>query len=402
MKNYWLYFVASLASLIGSNYFIFTHGWYLLQLTGEKASVGVTWSLFFLPSLLLLPIIGRLLDSRRLKQVLLGFELGKMLVFAVFVPLLLAHPSKALVFALAAIYGVMFAPYYSSVYVMLKRLVPPNEQTRYSHYFETSLQISNIVALFSSGFLFQSLGFLKLLTLSIGFILLGFLGMTRLKFEEPETISSPRSLLSAYNDFWAVFKKMGTEKSLSLQQMIFGIIHQMPQSVILVSNVALILYVHEVMKKGPREFGIIDAVFGFSALLISLLWARWHRLSERKAVYLGVSILAGIFLIAMCWIPNTGLWLYAAIAVYALFLVSSKIIARAAVVRMISREQMGLFSGAFQASGYVILMLLFGLVSLLSRSSSPTVLFMVLGGAMVVYGVAVRFLYLPHARQPTV
>ena len=71
--DYWLYFIAMIISLIGIDLFVYTQGWYMLSLTGSKLAVGLSWSIFFTPSLFFMPVIGRLLDSHYVKKILVFF-----------------------------------------------------------------------------------------------------------------------------------------------------------------------------------------------------------------------------------------------------------------------------------------------------------------------------------------
>jgi MFS family permease len=393
MKNYWIYFSASLLSLIGSNYFIFTQGWYLLQLSQERTSVGVTWSLFFLPSLVCLPLIGRLLDSNRLKRLILVCEAAKLTLLLGFHVILQNDPSRAAVYVLACLYGIFFAPYYASVYVMVKRLVPPALQTKYSHYFEVSLQISNIVAIFSSGFIFEKFGFVNLLLLSSFFVLLGLCGMLMFSIEEKQ--SGPASLFSGYGEIIKLLKRPLSEHGMTKRQFLFGIIHTFPQSVILVGNVALTLYVFDIMKGGPATFGLIDSLGCVAALAVSLIWVRYHRFSEKSEAVILTAVLAGLAVAGTALVPGQGPMPYLWMFLYGALLTSSKILARASIVKIIPKERVGQFSTLFQTTGYAMMMLLFCLVSALSDSIGAAGLFALLGTLLFGYGCLASVLLTP-------
>jgi MFS family permease len=399
MKNYWIYFWSSLISLIGSNYFIFTHGWYILQLTGQKASVGLTFTLFFLPGLICMPLVGKLLDSVPLKKLLLSFEAYKLFLFITFTIALHFYPLPALVYALAVLYGIAFAPYFPSVYIAVKRLVPSDKQTRFSHISETSLQIANIVSVFSSGFIFQSYGFLVLMLFAAVCILLGSIGMLKLDLpQEGEKEFSTKYLFSGYKEVGSLIKG---RSELSREHFLFGVFHQLPQAVIMSGNIPLLLYVSETMHKGPKEFGVLDALIGVAAFGVSLLWTRWHKLSESPYTQIIVTLLAGITTVGIVFLPPTGASPYFWMLAYGGFLISSKILARATVVRRIPKEQMGLFSTFFQTCGCVMMLSLFFLIGWLNKTLSPTYLFAILGGILIVYAAGLCTIHYYFRKEKT-
>ena len=385
-RCFWIFFTATLLSLIGSNQFLFTQGWYLLEITGEKTTVGLTWSLFFLPSLLVLPLIGQILDSRDLKRFLVGVEGLKVAAFLAFAAALAVKPHALVVYAMAVAYGMLFATYFPSVYVVLKRLSSPEEQTRNSHLMEVSLQISNVVSVFATGFLYETLGFVPVMLLSALCIGVGALLMTTLDagFLAPAASVKRRSLVDGYRRlFDALFR--GAASDLSARERAFGFLHMFPHAIIMVSNVPLILYVSNVMGKGVKEFGVIDALIGFAAMAASLCWSRWHRLSERPIVYVASSVAGAIACIGMAFIPSGGVMPYLWVLLLGWFLVSSKVMARAAMVRMVSKEQMGAYGSLFQTVGNGVMLGLFAGVSAFSKGASAGALYVALGVAMAAY-----------------
>jgi hypothetical protein len=290
------------------------------------------------------------------------------------------------------LYGIFFAPYYASVYVVVKKIIPHDLQTKYSHFFEVSLQFANIVAVLSAGFLFERLGFQILMLLSAIFVLIGFIGMVSVSFSE-EKINSG-GLFSGYREMLSLIGKPLLEKGISKENFLFGLLHTFPQSVILVGNVALTLYVFDVMKKGAATFGVVDALISVAAFGVSLFWVKYHKLSERNEVIISMSILAAISVGGMAAISSTGIVPYIWMGFYGIALISSKILARAAVVRVIPKERIGEFSILFQTGGYAGMMCLFCLVSLLSNRVGAAGLFLILGALLLVYSGVVSILLL--------
>jgi MFS family permease len=395
MKNYWFFFVAALFSLTGVNFYAYTQGWYLLALTGEKLSVGISWSILFLPSLFFLPVMGKMLDTLPLKKVLICFEIAKLGVLASFVLVSQFVESKWIVYLFTSLFGLSFAPFYPSLYVVLKKLTPKSTETKYSHLFEISIQISSIVAVLSAGYLYQSLGFFNLVGLGCACIFISIFFLATIRFPAIGTKVPVSSIFKGYSETWSIAKSIFSNSTLSARQILFGILHQFPQNIVLVGNIPLILFVYEVMKKGPVEFGIMDAIYGVSAMGVSFVWARQHAGSQTKIAFMLSLLGAGLSLCLMSIISVELIWPYLATAILASMLTSSKILSRAAVVRMIPADKMGVMSTSFQTFSYISLITMFFAFSFLSSIYSARIIYGLLGVLLLLFSCGAYFLYVP-------
>ena len=85
---------------------------------------------------------------------------------------------------MSACFGAVFSTFYPSIYVVLKRIVPQKEISRYSHLFELSIQIASAISILLSGFLYELLGFFVLTTIgSVALIISGYM-ISKLTFEK--------------------------------------------------------------------------------------------------------------------------------------------------------------------------------------------------------------------------
>jgi MFS family permease len=367
------------------NLYTFTQGWYLLELSGQKLSVGLSWTLFFLPSLIIFPLIGRILDSENLKKTLIGLELVKCALLGVLCLLLTWHPSTHLIFGINILLGIAYAPFFPGIYVVLKSVLSQNQLTRYSHLFEVSLQVSNIVSVMASGLIYKAVGFEIILLIGSGLILISCFFLHQIQFKTQSITNKEGKFFSEYKNVIRSSYEAIRSAALTPQQLVVGLFHQFPQTVALISNVPILLYVYQVMKKGPVEYGILDSIFGIAAVAASLFWSHFHVLSEKRQTLFWVTLFSAISILIMGFTSPNLNFPYIVMFFYGAFLISSKILMRASVVRMTPQNKAGTFATLFQSANSLIMIFMFLITSYLSEIWNPPSVFLFLATLMFIY-----------------
>ncbi len=351
-KNFWRFFWSTVLSIVGMDFYLFTHGWYLIELGGGKLSIGLSWAIFFIPSLFMLPICARLLKEYPVRQVQLGFEIAKAAMLWVALVWLIFMPSLAAVYILSACFGLLFSPFYPATYTLLKGLFADDRVVRYSNLFEVSLQLAGATALFASGFVYEQFAFTGIIvasavavTASCGFLL-------RLEnFGTAERTSA--SWIQSYLQFF----KLPPARELKDFRFLAGLTHQIPQSAILLSNIPMVLYVSQKMHAGPIEYGYVDALYGVVGLGTSLFWTKWPGLSKRSGAILLASGLGTLGFIAFGAFPATSFYPYLYISILAAGLTSTKLMARATYIESCSTEFVTQYSPLFQLVSNAVLVI---------------------------------------------
>lgn len=86
--TYRRYFISVILSISGIGFFLYTQGWFILNLKGGSLSVGLAWSIFFTPSIFVLPIFGKLLNSVYSKKTIVYSEFLKAFLMIIFIPII--------------------------------------------------------------------------------------------------------------------------------------------------------------------------------------------------------------------------------------------------------------------------------------------------------------------------
>lgn len=380
------FFIASLSSSLGSNLFLFTQGWYLLEVTNQKMSVGLSWSLFFLPGLFLFPMYGRLLDNISLSKFLSNIELSKILLLVSFLILINFADVQVTVYLMSLLYGGLVSAYFPSLYVAIRKIVS-SEHSKYNHTVEVALQLSNISTLLVSGVLYEAIGFKGIIGLSVFLIMFSYSKLRKLKIDNEitQSMSAVELLKDSYRDLLGTFKSGIREKDIPLRKFFYGLIHTVPHGIIMASNVPIILYVYHSMKGGMVELSIMDGLFGLGGLIASLFWMKNHRKGDSGKVLYLTSALVTVALIVFVSLPVTGVFPYLGLLVYGMISVSSKVLARATVIQELPVDQPGRYSSLYQLTGNIIMMTLFFIITFLGESVRVESLFLFLALANVIY-----------------
>jgi len=380
-RSYRNYFFAVMLSLTGVGFFLYTQGWYILHLTGNKLSVGLSWSIFFTPGLLFLPIVGRLLDIASVKKLLAILEFSKAGILLVFIPILYFFPSVFLVYLLSGLFGIFFVVFIPSIFVVLKKIIKEQYLAKESHLLEIALQIGSSLAIFCSGYLYQQLNFLVLI--GIGGLLIALSGKLMLRVTIVSNIKTqPFSPFKEYKKFFnSIFEIIGQGKQ-NRKIYLFGMLHQLPQNIVLALNIPLLLYVYEAMQKGPFEYGMLDSLIGIVAMFTGLFWTRYYLKGQEKFLVIIMPFCAALIFIGVVLFPAIGITPYVIFAILAIFLTSSKVQCRAAVLKKTPIAIIGQLTAFYQVGNYLILLLLTFALSYLCQHVNAQLVFLLISAVM--------------------
>lgn len=387
-----------MSSLMAANLFIFSQGWYLLHLTGEKVSVGLSWSLFFLPGLVFMPVIGKLLSGIYLKRLLLIFELTRIVLFLGLILCLSFYSSSVVIYVFIVLFGIALTPYYPTIYALLKKTSPSEKTTSYSHWFEAGFQLATMLSVIMAGIIYEKFGFMTVLYMALVLFAVAVVFWALLIVNRDESSSDPFSFFQCYVDFGRlfhnVFRQNGRAHSSQIQGTLrFGCIHLIPSAIILTSNIPILLYVHEVMKKGPIEYSILDGVYSSGAFVAGLIWGKYSHLSKGLRTFVLVSLFSSLMLLLFGHYSGEGLVPYGLIFIAATFLGSSKSMSRAKVLEDLPEALVAQASSLFQFCGALQTVALAFVITHFSVHVSVASLFTILAGVMVIYSfVAILFL----------
>jgi MFS family permease len=349
MTNYWRYFFSSVFSLMSINSFLIAQGWQIYELTGERMAVSTFWVLFMLPGILLLPYVGKFLESEEMPKPLIWLEITKAVFFFAFGMCAPYFHSVEFFYLGTVIVGLTIAPLYPSIYYMISRISTDVEDKdgRLSNIFELAVQFSSLLGAPLAGVLYPKVGFANLLLISSVLNLVSGALIWKIRFVTVPKPNPDQERLT----FLSAFRLL--RKSLGASRVWFVALHMVPQNAILVLTVPFVVYVSSVMKEGPEVLGYIEFLFSLVALVTSLLVAKIK--FRFSGAYILIGIGAATMLSLYHFIPPTMVAVTVVTALAASLLNMSKLATRTIVINMVSSDQMIAAGILFQTIGALIL-----------------------------------------------
>jgi predicted MFS family arabinose efflux permease len=260
-------------SYLGDQFTIIALLWFVLQLTGSGAVVGLVILCFDLPGVITGSIFGRLLD-RHQPRLVMGFDnLARAAIIAA-IPTLYALGALQLwhVFALVLLAGALSPATTTGVRVLVPHLVDDNDLDRANALTAASLQFSYLVGPVVAGFTVASLGGpWALLIDSFSFLLMSLLALTLPTITREAQVTG-QAAANRWLGFGALFS-LRYVPALTFLSLVFFFSYGPLEA-------ALPLYSSEVLHANAGGYGLLWTGFGVGAfagvLTLTRLARRWR------------------------------------------------------------------------------------------------------------------------------
>src|SRR5215813_12877759 len=247
--------------------------WFVLQLTGSGAAVGLVILCFNLPAVVSGAILGRLLD-RYQPRLVIGFDNLARAGLIAAIPTLYAQGSLQLwhVFVLALLAGVLSPATTTGLRVLVPHLVDDAALDRANALTATSLQFSYLAGPVAAGVAVAKLGGPWALFIDAGsFLLMGLLALTL-----PTIRREPRAIQHAAVNRWLGFGALFSLRyvpALTLLSLVFFFSYGPLEA-------ALPVYSRQTLHANADGYGLLWTGFGVGAfagvLTLTRLSHRWQ------------------------------------------------------------------------------------------------------------------------------
>lgn len=260
-------------SYLGDQFTIIALLWFVLQLTGSGAAVGLVILCFDLPGIVTGAILGRLLD-RYQPRLIMGFDnLARAAIIAA-IPALYALRSLQVwhIFVLALLAGVLSPATTAGVRAFVPHLVDDSALERANALTAASLQFSYLAGPLAAGFVVARLGGpWALFVDAASFLLMGFLALTL-----PTIIRGERVAQHAAAQRWLGFGALFSlpyVPALTLLSLVFFFSYGPLEA-------ALPVYGSQTLHANADGYGLLWTGFGVGAfagvLALTRLSRRWR------------------------------------------------------------------------------------------------------------------------------
>jgi Major Facilitator Superfamily len=282
-----LYAAAIASAKIGTGFFFLINTWLVIELTGRPASGAVALVVTILPSLLLSPLIGLVVDRSQPARLAYRAELLRWLTLAGYAALYGAGlASEGLAYAVGFCIALGNEVQLLAWRAALTRSVPAGQLLRLNALTVVGGQAGQILGAAASGIVLAVAGAVPTLALagttylvSAGF---GALVSHRLGLQKPAAATGARGLGRHFRDLRAGIAHILLRPEISF----FYLLILANLTVIFGINAMLAPFVREELLLGPDAFGKIDAGYALGAILGGLVVVRLARSIGRLPILL--------------------------------------------------------------------------------------------------------------------
>jgi MFS family permease len=299
-RNFRLFFIGQLVSLIGTWMQTTAQGWLVYQLTGSKVLLGTVAAVGTLPLLLLSLWGGSVADRHSKRTIVLYTQTGMMLTAFVFAILVgSGHIQTWQILLLAALGGVAMAFDMPARQAFMVEMTSREDLMNAVSLNSSIVNGARVVGPAVAGFLMASVGITWCFILNgVSFIavIAGLLMMRLPQFVPPkEPHSTGRHILEG-------FKYVAGHRRVRILLLLFGVVGLFGWSY----SVLLPAYATDILHVGERSYGVMLSANGFGALVGALTVATWgSRVRPRLMIFGGLWLFAAMLalLAIVRWYP---------------------------------------------------------------------------------------------------
>ena len=154
-----LLFVANLVSMIGSGMNAAAVIWFILQATGSEVSLGLLVALQTLPSLVLLPFTGVVIDREDRRHVMMWLDVARGLIILIVAGLALLHRVQVWqLYGMTILVAVGFWMFWPTINALVQELAPLEKLVDFNSLMLAAVQGGWVLAGAVVGFLYNKIG----------------------------------------------------------------------------------------------------------------------------------------------------------------------------------------------------------------------------------------------------
>ena len=264
--------------------------WWVLDKTDSPAAVAAIGIAAALPSLLLGPVAGAIVDRLDRRKVMIGMNLINAIIFGAAAFLMFANVLQVWhVYVFTGLSATAMAFHRPSLRSSIPNLVREEQLTRANSFYQISRGICGLGGLLLGGILVGSIGVVPTLVLDAATFLLAGISLLLVAFPSPRT-SRGESWKTILQDTVSGFRFLLNHRSLFYLILLFALINFLLAPI----GVLFSIMAKDVLDAGPEGFGMLNAAISVGFFVGGLLTASLKRFRRH-----GLGILLGLLAIGV-------------------------------------------------------------------------------------------------------
>jgi MFS family permease len=309
--------VANLISMIGSGLNAAAVIWYILQATHSEVSLGWLVALQTLPSLLLLPFTGVLIDREDRRHLMMWLDVCRGLVILLVAVLTLTHHVRIWhVYAMTILVSIGFWMFWPTINALVQELTPDDKLLDSNSLMLAAVQGGWVLAGAMVGFVYNKIGLGGILlvdcatyAVSIACVYHVRKGRVTVSHLAPQSIAAPVTAMARY------FHELGEGLRyvrLNRRVLLLGLAWALFIAAMMTQGVISAPLSERILHSGAVGYGWINAGWA-SGAFTSMLYASW--MIRRNGANRSVTATMCIIAIALFVLPEIR-WIAIAVPIY--------------------------------------------------------------------------------------
>ena len=346
-----LIFSANLVSMIGSGMNSAAVIWYILQATHSEVSLGMLIALQTVPSLLLLPFTGVIIDREDRRHVMMWLDATRAVIIFAVAMLVFTHRVQLWhVYLMSVLVAIGFWMFFPAVNALVQELTPDDKMLDSNSLLLAALQGGWLMAGAVVGFVYNHIGLGGVLLIDcvsylVSIACVYFVRKGRVRVSRPPSAVAPTTgsqVARFWHELAEGYRHIGEDRRVLL----IGIAWALFMAAMMTQGVLSAPLSDRILRGGAVGYGWLNAGWAVGAFVSVFYAARFIR---RRGVNRSVTLTMGIIAAALLILPFSR-WLAIAVPVY--FMMGSSrgvggIALSSEMMQLVPRHFMGRVQNAF-------------------------------------------------------
>jgi len=295
-RSFQFYLYSSIAGTFASGLVYIVIIWMILQFNQSVNATLFGMILFWLPSLLLSPHLGALVDHYDRKKLIIAAELVRAVMFTGFGFLLLYEPNLWSIYLMLVLGGCFAALYKPLLPAFVHELVPEEQLVYANANINMAYELGNIIG---RGILTVAvltfIGTYEALFIVAALYVISAATMIPVKRYHIQEYTPKREKLAFFKSISDGYRYLFSNKRLFL----YALVQAFVVMSLMAAPVLVGPYVKTILHAGSRIFGISEAVISIGAILGAFFWSYLANYLSEESCLAIASVLAGLSYITL-------------------------------------------------------------------------------------------------------
>lgn len=333
-RNFRNYFLADVISGFGTGMSFIGVNWFMLEITGTSAAVGLMIACALLGGLVMFPFAGTIADRFDRRSVLIWSNVARALFILLIAGIYFFGPFHAYyLYVLEFVAGMGWTVYYAASRALVQEILPTEDLVKGNSFIEVSLQVGMFTAAGTAGIVFKYFGFGPILLIDAATFFISNVFLIFVSYDHIEAHDRTESFVRRFKNGLSYLKAHPVI-------FLFGVVAFISFIATMSSNAVTPAYVRIHLQRDAVVFGIADMIYGIGAFVSGLTIASVAARFTKSKTIIAAFLVSTTALVALVFNTHVA-GLYTCFFLFGLCNSSIRILTNTILMEEVPKEYMG-------------------------------------------------------------